>query len=78
MFNPFAPQFVHRLTVTVPSGRRVERLTRRPTYDFQLEAFADAWAAVRCSTPPSDAVKTMAVIDALYRAAGLAPREPSR
>ena len=49
VFNPFAPQFVHRLTVTVPSGRRVERLTRRPTYDFQLEAFADALGGgLRC------------------------------
>jgi predicted dehydrogenase len=56
----------------------VEHATRRPTYAFQLEAFA---AAVRGGAPPltgpADSVATMDVIDATYRAAGLEPRSPT-
>ncbi len=78
VFNPFAPQFFNRVTVRTPTGRRVEHLTREPTYDFQLRAFV---AAVRHGapvlTPPEDAVANMTVIDNLYRAAGLGPRRPS-
>ncbi len=79
VFNPFAPQFFHRLTVeTKTAGRRVERVTRRPSYAFQLDAFL---AAVTDGTPvpttPADAVKNMAVIDAVYEAAGMEPRRPS-
>ncbi len=77
VLNPTAPQFMHRLTLSLPSGRRTERLTRRATYDFQLEAFRDALAGGPVLTPPADAVKNMAVIDAIYRAAGLAPRQPT-
>lgn len=52
-------------------------VTPRPTsYEAQLSAFV---AAVREGAPiltgPDDSVKTMRVIDAMYRAAGLSPRE---
>jgi predicted dehydrogenase len=79
VLNPFAPQHYNRLTVrTETAGRRVERLTRRPTYDFQLRAFAAAVAGgPPVLTPPEDAVKNMALIDDIYRAAGLEPRRPS-
>jgi predicted dehydrogenase len=79
VLNPTAPQFGHRLTVRGPQGRRSERLTRRPTYSFQLEAFRDAVdGRVEANlTPPSDAVANMAVIDDIYRAAGLEPRQPT-
>jgi predicted dehydrogenase len=78
VFNPFAPQFGHRLRVQTATGRRVEHLTRRPTYDFQLQAFAEAVAGgPPVLTPPEDAVENMAVIDDVYRAAGLDPRRPS-
>ena len=79
VFNPFSPQFGHRLRVeTVAAGRRTERVTRRATYDFQLDAFASA--VVRGTpvlTTPEDAVRNMAVIDDVYRAAGMEPRRPS-
>ncbi|HUA95444.1 MAG TPA: Gfo/Idh/MocA family oxidoreductase [Acidimicrobiales bacterium] len=79
VWNPFAPQKGNRLRVTTEAdGKRTERLTRRPTYDFQLQAFADAVAGgPPVLTPPEDAIANMALIDAIYRAAGLEPRQPS-
>ncbi len=79
VLNPVAPHMFHRLTLKTRSGRRHhERVTRRPTYEFQLQAFADAvLRAVAPLTGPDDAVANMAVLDAVYRAAGLEPRQPS-
>jgi predicted dehydrogenase len=77
-FNPLAPHLYHRLTTVHRGRRQVERVVRRPTYEFQLEAFADA---VRRGVPPvtglEDAQANMRVIDAVYRAAGLEPRQPT-
>ena len=68
----------HRLSVRTRDSRRVEHFTRRSTYSFQLEAFRDAVAGQdTLLTPPADAVANMAVIDDIYRAAGLEPRRPS-
>ena len=76
--NPLAPQINHRIAVRTKTGRRTEHLSRRPTYNYQLDAFA---AAIRhgapISTDPADSIRNMTVIDAIYRAAGLTPREPS-
>ncbi|MFB7717248.1 Gfo/Idh/MocA family protein [Nocardia sp. NPDC056100] len=78
MLNPIGPQLGHRLTVRTDRGKRVERFTRRPTYDFQLDAFADAvLRGAPVLTPPRDSVENMAVIDAIYQAAGLPLRQPS-
>jgi predicted dehydrogenase len=78
VFNPIAPQLVHRLSVRTTAGRRVEHLARKATYDYQLEAFRDAVAGAGTNlTPPSDSIANMAVIDAIYEAAGLEPRSPS-
>jgi predicted dehydrogenase len=78
VFNPVAPQAYHRLTVTGRGGRRVEHVVRRPTYEFQLEAFADAvLRGVPPITGPADAVANMTLVDAVYRAAGLEPRQPT-
>ncbi len=72
------PRPLHRLTVRTADSRRVEHFTRRSTYSFQLEAFRDAVAGEdTLLTPPADAVANMAVIDDIYRAAGLEPRQPS-
>ncbi|MEU7588269.1 Gfo/Idh/MocA family oxidoreductase [Micromonospora sp. NPDC049230] len=78
VFNPLLPQLGHRIVTRVHRrARRVEHLTRRPSYAFQLDAFA---AAVRDGTPvltnATDAVRTMSVIDAVYDAAGLPRRQP--
>ena len=78
VLNPFAPQHFHRVKVITALGRRVEHLTRTPTYDFQLQAFAYAVRhAGPVLTPPAAAVKNMALIDAIYRAAGMEPRQPT-
>jgi len=75
VFNPLAPQAFHRLTVRGRSGTRHERIKGGATYDYQLAAFT---AAVRHGTPtltpPAESVANMAVIDAIYRAAGMSPR----
>ena len=80
LFNPTGPQFGYRMTVR--RGGTSERVrvegARTPTYSYQLRAFADAIrGADTVLTPPTDSVATMTVIDAVYRAAGLAPRVPS-
>lgn len=76
--NPLAPQFGHRIAVRTASGRRTEHLSRRPSYSYQLDAFADAVRdGVPVVTDPADAIRNMTVIDAIYQAAGLSPREPS-
>ena len=75
VFNYVSPQVYNRLTVTADGYTRRERVSGESTYTHQLRAFA---AAVRHGDPvlttPEDAVANMAVIDAVYRAAGLSPR----
>jgi len=75
VFNPVAPQFYHRLTLRTERGKTVERVSREPTYLFQLRAFAAAVLhGAPTLTPPSDSVANMRVIDAVYRSAGMRPR----
>ena len=78
LFNPVTPQFVNRLSVRSPEGRRVERFTHRPSYAYQLDAFAAAvLRGEPVKTTPEDAIENMTVIDGIYRAAGLPLRQPS-
>jgi predicted dehydrogenase len=78
VLNPLAPDRFHRLTVRNKAGRQVEHCTRRHTYDFQLEAFLRAVTKGEpVLTGPDDAIANMTVIDAVYRAAGLEPRQPT-
>jgi predicted dehydrogenase len=78
VLNPVMPQLFHRLSVRLGDGKRVERFSRRASYAYQLDAFAAAvLRGEPVKTSPQDAVDNMAVIDAIYRAAGLAVREPS-
>jgi predicted dehydrogenase len=76
VFNPILPQVYHSLRISTAKGKRRERVARKPSsYLAQLTAFRDA---VLHGTPfpthVDDAVANMRVIDACYRAAGLAPR----
>ncbi len=70
--NYAAPQYFHRVTVTVDGLRRRERVPGEATYTYQLRAFA---AAVQNGTapltPPQDSIANMTVIDDIYRKAGL-------
>ncbi|OBI81220.1 Gfo/Idh/MocA family protein [Mycobacterium asiaticum] len=77
VLNPVVPQLFHRLTVKSSNGRRAERLSRRASYAYQLDAFAAAVLHGQpVKTTPEDAVENMTVIDAIYGAAGLPVREP--
>jgi predicted dehydrogenase len=76
----YAPEFPRphlddTIEVTTSHGSRVEELGRRSSYTYQLEALA---AHLRgggpVSTDADDAVATMELVDATYRAAGLEPR----
>jgi predicted dehydrogenase len=78
LFNPVTPQFFHRLSIRSSDGKRVERFPRRPSYAYQLDAFAGAvLRGEPVKTTPADAVENMTVIDAIYRTAGLPLRMPS-
>jgi predicted dehydrogenase len=78
LFNPVMPHSVHRLAIRSADGRRVERFSRRPSYAYQLDAFAGAvLRGEPVKTTPEDAIENMTVIDAIYRAAGLPLRQPS-
>lgn len=78
VLNPVLPQLFHTFSVRSANGRRTERFPRRASYAYQLEAFAGAvLRGDPVRTPPKDAVENMAIIDAIYRCAGLAVREPS-
>jgi predicted dehydrogenase len=74
--HPLLP--FQRFSVRTAKGRRVENSTLRPTYAFQLDAFAAAvLRGEPVKTTPDEAVENMTVIDAMYRAAGLSLREPA-
>ena len=72
--NPLIP--FQRFSVRSTSGKRVENFPARPTtYACQLDAFAGAiLRGEQVKTTPEEAIENMTVIDATYRAAGLAPR----
>jgi predicted dehydrogenase len=73
--NFIKPHDDDRLTIRTPTGTTVERLGTRPSYTYQLEAFA---AHVLNGAPlpidTADAVENMAYVDAAYRAAGMSLR----
>ena len=75
VINPTSPQLWHRMRVTSEGHRRTERFSRRPTYEFQLEAFCAAVLRGEPTlTPPADSIANMRVLDAIYVAAGMTPR----
>ncbi|KAA0103773.1 Gfo/Idh/MocA family protein [Mycolicibacterium sp. P1-5] len=73
--NFIKPHLDDRITIRTPDGPRMEHLGTRPSYTYQLEAFA---AHVLHGAPlplgVDDAVQNMHYVDAAYRAAGLSPR----
>ncbi len=76
--NPIAPHLGGHLVVRVGRRRTYEWADRIPSYTYQLRAFVDA---IRDGTPfpttAEDAVRTMAVIDALQAASGTTPPSPT-
>ena len=75
VINPTTPQIWHRLRVKSDDGSRAEHVSRRPTYEYQLEAFVAAVGGGATNlTPPNDSIANMRVVDAIYEAAGMKPR----
>ncbi len=75
VFNFVAPQFYHRLTLTVDGHKTHERVRGEATYTAQLRRFAAAVLRGEPTlTPAEDAVVTMGLIDQIYDAAGLPRR----
>jgi len=75
VFNYVMPSAYHRLTVQTKAGVRHERVAGEATYTHQLRAFvAAACEGGPVLTDARDAVRTMSLIDDVYRAAGLEPR----
>lgn len=74
--NPLVPQHGNQVKLTIGGNVEFdEELTRRPTYEYQLEVFVDAVRnGTSMPTDAHDAIKQMEVIDAAYTAAGLKPR----
>jgi predicted dehydrogenase len=73
--NPTAPQIWSRTRVKVDGKARTEHFDRRPTYEYQLEAFCAAVLRGEPTlTPPADSIANMRVIDAVYAAAGMQAR----
>jgi len=74
---PYHPQLGSVVRIERSGVRTREHVSRRATYDYQLEAFRDAvHGEVPVLTGAPEAVAQMRVIDALYSAAGLEPRRP--
>ncbi|MEZ5340081.1 MAG: Gfo/Idh/MocA family oxidoreductase [Acidimicrobiales bacterium] len=73
--NPLAPHRGNKITVTTVDGQSEEHVGGASTYHYQLAAFRDAIVhGAPFPTGGDDAIATMELIDACYRAAGLAPR----
>jgi predicted dehydrogenase len=77
--HPFLPQLGHTLVwETAAGGTRTEDLGKTPTFDYQLRAFAEHLrGGMPMPTGADNAIATMTLIDAIYRAAGL-PRRGTR
>jgi predicted dehydrogenase len=75
VINPTSPQLWHRMRVKTGGKSRTERFSRRPTYEYQLDAFCAAVLRGEPTlTPPADSIANMQVLDAIYVAAGMKPR----
>lgn len=75
--NPLAPMWGSGLTVTDPGGQTThhEAAEQVATYTCQLRAFRDCVEDGGPNLyPPSESIKTMELIDAVYQAAGLPVR----
>jgi predicted dehydrogenase len=78
VINMQAPQIWNRITIRTGGVRTHERVRGEATYNYQLRAFQAAVAdGAPVPTSPADAIANMKVIDNVYRAAGLAPRQPA-
>lgn len=75
---PFTPQLGAKVRVETPSGKRRYRVSRTPSYTYQLRAFQKSIEeGHQPLSPVSESVIMMNTIDATYAAAGMQPRPTS-
>ena len=73
--NPLVPHFGNEIKLDVNGETTSETLTKRTSYDYQLDAFVRALSTgEKLATDAEDAVKQMRLIDNAYRAAGMKVR----
>ena len=73
--NPLVPHMGHEIKLEANGETTTETLTKRTTYDYQLDAFVRSLqTGERLPTDAADAVKQMRLIDSAYRAAGMKVR----
>ena len=73
--NPLVPHMGHEIRLEAGGETSTETLTKRTTYDYQLDAFVRALnTGEKLATDAEDAVKQMRLIDNAYRAAGMKVR----
>lgn len=76
VLNPYHPSFGNLVIVHGRRGRRLEVVPGDNVYRAQLRSFAAIVAGVAENrSDASDSLGTMRVLDAIYRAAGLRPRQ---
>lgn len=75
VLNPFIPSFGAVIKVSSAEGDIEERPTAISSFFYQANAFAQTVSNYRAAgSTEDDSVANLEVIDAVYRAAGLAPR----
>ncbi|WP_029432098.1 Gfo/Idh/MocA family protein [Blastococcus sp. URHD0036] len=74
---PYHPYLYGELVLTTPDGTETEGPEERTTYSYMVEAFRDSvLSGAPVVTGAREATATMRVLDAVYRAAGMEPRQP--
>lgn len=72
IINPIAPQFGCQFSLTDENGRQDFSVSKRPTYEYQLEAIERGLASgVKLPTEGEDIAQQQALLDEIYSAAGL-------
>lgn len=75
MLNPLAPHHGHRISITRNGETETLKVDSETTYHHQLDHVVDVLAGrAQPITGGEDAVANMTAIDAIYAAAGMAPR----
>jgi predicted dehydrogenase len=74
--NPLAPQMGSSITIERDGTEEVHGVDSSPSYFHQLVAFYEAViTGVAPITSGDDSIQTMDIVDAIYSAAGLGPRQ---
>lgn len=71
VINPVLPHYWHRIHVKIDGKSRLERVSGKTTYYYQLQEFERRIRQETASDDLHDSIATMELIDDIYTAAGL-------